>query len=205
VTCSFDYPYLLIGSIETTIGIINIKNLPNLLIPKVEDYHRSTIERFSKFISSRILSKANTAVIGTIDGRTLIFNFKENYSNKFILSDLYVARVQKNTIRSSTGFYGQVNCLDLGYHNYEGYTVIGGSEDINIFNTNKRSKVKSLATTGQSQGAGTAVRISPKNDYIAYATGSDWLKGLYELETIKKPKIAVVKLTVQDLNDYTSK
>jgi hypothetical protein len=46
--------------------------------------------------------------------------------------------------------------------------------------------------------------MNPKMDLVVYATGSDWLKGLYELETLKKPKIAVVKLSNSDLREWTS-
>jgi hypothetical protein len=142
--------------------------------------------------------------MGTIDGRSLAFTFKEGYSGKVEMISPYVARVQKSLIRNTT-YYGQVNCVDVGFHNYEIFSIIGGSEDMAIFNTNKKSKVKTLATAGTSTGAGTAVRLSPKNDYVAFATGSDWLKGLYELESIKKPRIAVVKLTSSDLNDFIAK
>lgn len=33
ITCSFDYPILLLGSIETTIALINLENLPNNTLP----------------------------------------------------------------------------------------------------------------------------------------------------------------------------
>lgn len=142
--------------------------------------------------------------MGTIDGRTLNFTFKEGYNGKYEMVSSYVARVQKSTIRGTT-FYGQVDCVDIGYHNYEIFTVVGGSEDMVIFNNNKKLKARNISTALGTIGAGTAVRISPKNDYIAFATGCDWLKGLYELESIKKPRIGVAKLNSVDLNDCVSK
>lgn len=141
--------------------------------------------------------------MGTIDGRSLCFTFKDGYGKMEIVAP-FVARVQKTIIRNTT-YYGQVNCVDIGFHNYDVFSIIGGSEDLGIFNTIKKSKVKTLATAGSATGAGTAVRISPKNEYVAYATGSDWLRGLYELESIKKPRIAVVKLSNSDLNDFIAK
>lgn len=204
VTCSLDFPLLLIGSIETTVGIISLKNLPNVSIPKAEDYQKSTLERFSKFCSSRILCANNSGLMGTIDGRSLAFTFKEGYNGKFELITPYVVRVQKSTIRATTHF-GQVDCVDIGYHNYEIFTIVGGSEEMVIFNTNKKSKAKTLTIANTTTGAATAVRISPRNEYIAFATGCDWLKGLYELETIKKPRITVGKLSSNDLNECTSK
>lgn len=147
----------------------------------------------------------NSGLMGTIDGRTLVFNFREAYNGgRYELITPYVARVQKSMIRSTT-FYGQVNCVDIGYHNYEIFTIVGGTEDIVIFNINKKSKAKTVSISSSLIGPGTAVRISPKNDYIAFATGSDWLKGLYELESIKKPKVSVAKLSIGDLNECIAK
>ena len=74
--------------------------------------------------------------------------------------------------------YGQVDCVDIGYFNYETYTLIGGSDDLAVYNLIKKSKMKTLASSGTSTGATTAVRISPRQDYVAYATGTDWLKGI---------------------------
>lgn len=142
--------------------------------------------------------------MGTIDGRTLFFSFKEGYNGRYELIAPFVARVQKNMIRNTT-FFGQVNCVDIGYYNYEIFTVVGGTEDTVIFNTNKRSKAKNVVTSSGIIGATTAARVSPRNDFIAFATGCDWLKGLYELENIKKPRVSVARLSNADLNECTSK
>lgn len=42
-TCSFSFPYLLIGSIETTVAFINLSKLPNLIVPKAEHYRKIEI------------------------------------------------------------------------------------------------------------------------------------------------------------------
>lgn len=34
VTCSLDYPLLLIGSVETTVCIVNLKDVQHLVLPK---------------------------------------------------------------------------------------------------------------------------------------------------------------------------
>ena len=113
----------------------------------------------------------------------------------------YVARVQKLNIKNTT-FHGQINSLDLGFHNHLNYLVVSGSEEICIFNVNKKSKVKSLSQIGATVGAGTAVKISPNQDYLAYSTGSDWTKGLSELDGIKKPRIVVTKLSNSDIVSF---
>jgi hypothetical protein len=45
----------------------------------------------------------------------------------------------------------------------------------------KKVKTKTIASSSSSVGACTAVRLSPKIEYMIYATGSDWLRGLNEL------------------------
>jgi WD40 repeat protein len=206
VTCSMDFPYLLVGSIETTFFIFNLKNLPQLNLPaNAGDYLNSTLDRFSKFVCCRILSSNNTAMMGTIDGRVVFYTFKEStYNNKTEISNNFVTRVQKRTEKNITMF-GQVNAIDLGYHNYESFSVIGGTEEISIYNTQKKSKARALASNNSTTGAGTAIKLSPKNEYVAFATGTDWIKGLSELEGIKKPKIGVVKLSNSDLSEFVAK
>ena len=56
--------------------------------------------------------------------------------------------------------------------------MIGGSEDLAAYNTGKKTKVKTVASLSTTTGATTAIKISPKVDFIAFATGTDWLKGL---------------------------
>ena len=40
----------------------------------------------------------------------------------------------------------------------------------------------------------TMARVHPNNELLAYASGSDWSKGLDELHEPKKPKIYLVFL-----------
>lgn len=206
VVCSFDFPFLLIGSVQTTSCIISLKKLPEINIPNApENYIKSTLERFSKFSSCRVISQNSTAMLGTIDGRLLSFTFKEDYRGSIDITSPYVIRGQKRTDNRGSSVHGMVNSIDIGYHNYETFSLSAGTEDIVVFNNIKKMKCKSLITSSSNVPAGTAVRISPKNQYIAYAVGSDWTKGLYELENIKKPKIFVVKINNSDLNEFTSK
>lgn len=77
-TASYDYPYLLIGSCDSTIAILNLKNLPNVNYPKrAEDYIRTDLNKFSKFTCSRILGGDIKVIsLGTVDGRCLTTKFK---------------------------------------------------------------------------------------------------------------------------------
>jgi hypothetical protein len=40
---------------------------------------------------------------------------------------------------------------------------------------------------------------------MAYAVGTDWLRGLVELEQPKRPKITVVRMAEKDVMDYTTR
>lgn len=90
--------------------------------------------------------------------------------------------------------FGQVNAVDIGYIDHSFFSMVGGSEDLAGFNLSNKSKVGSYINQNSTTGAITAVRLRPKLDYMAVGTGSDWLKGLHELETIKRPKIVIIKL-----------
>ena len=83
--------------------------------------------------------------------------------------------------------------------------MIGGTEDLSSYNLAKKIRVKGIAASSSSTGASTAVRLSPKLDYIIYATGSDWIKGLNELDNITKPKIGGMKILSSDLRELTVK
>lgn len=74
-----------------------------------------------------------------------------------------------------------------------------------VYNLNKRSKVKTLSSSNSNVSATTAVRISPNQDYVAFATGTDWLKGLNELDNIKKPRLTVMKLDSKEIKDFVSR
>lgn len=115
-----------------------------------------------------------------MDGRSSIFSFKENYDAIIIAGDPLVSRSQKTT-NSRTTLYGQVNCIDLGYMNYEVFALIGGTEDLTAYNIAKKSKGNTYSTPNSSTGAATAMRLSPKLEYLVYATGTDWNKGINEL------------------------
>lgn len=162
------------------------------------------IERFSKFNCSRINNATNTAALGTVDGRVLIFNFRESSNGDFVATNPYVTRVQKRT-EKSTNMYCQVNTIDISFHNYDPFVMIGGSEDLALYNILKRSKTKTLTAYSTQVGSSTACRINPKNEYIAFATGIDWLRGIQDLEYIKRPRIGVVKLSNSDLIDLVAK
>lgn len=112
ITCSFDYPYLLLGSIETTITLISLENLPNNPLPiTFQDYHRVGLQKFSKLNCCRI-RQSGKGILGTVDGKYCTFSFQRGSSNLSITSPNVVKcqkKSQKNTER-----YGQVNCVDIG-------------------------------------------------------------------------------------------
>ena len=114
-----------------------------------------------------------------------------------------VSRTQKKGSSSISATYGQVNAVDLGYHDYKVFSMVGGSEELSIWNIIKRTKGATISSVSSSIGATTAARICPKQEFVAFATGTDWCKGLYELEGLKRPKISVIKLATSDMRDAT--
>ena len=202
-TCSLDWPYLLIGSSESTISIVNLKSLPNVSFPKhADDYMKSTVHRFSKFNCSRILGgDARRGIMGTVDGRFLTFSFRETI-DKCTAVDIVVSKVQKKS-DTRNPLYGQVNCVDLGYSAYQAFAYVGGTENLQSYNLVSKNKVDTVTTTTSSVGACNAIRISPKQDYVVYATGTDWTKGIHELENLKRPRIGLVKLSQGDVKRLT--
>ena len=115
--------------------------------------------------------------MGTIDGRSLSFGINKGNNNSYYATQPLISRSQKKSdVRSEK--FGQVNALDIGKYKYDSFTMIGGSQDLAAYNTVKKTKVKTLASLSTTTGATTAVKISPKVDFIAFATGTDWLKGL---------------------------
>jgi hypothetical protein len=118
------------------------------------------------------------------------------------LLDNVVSKVQKKLDTRHT-LYGQVNCVDIGYASYESFAFVGGTENLESYNLTAKNKVDTITSASSSIGATTAVRISPKQDFVVYATGTDWTKGIHELESLKRPKIALIKLTQGDIKKLT--
>jgi len=75
--------------------------------------------------------------LGTMDGRTVLTKFKESY-NEFSIEPI-VSKTQKKP--EGRGLYGQINCVDIGYRNCEGFYLIGGTEDLASYNVKRKSKV----------------------------------------------------------------
>ena len=80
---------------------------------------------------------------------------------------------------------------------------MAGTVDIGIYNMNKKEKTKTIKNTPSTPI--TACRLSPKGDYLLYAYGNDWNQGLYDLNSIKRPKIMASKFSSSDLNSFVSK
>lgn len=118
------------------------------------------------------------AVLGTVDGRAAIMSFKELNNGDFEVSNI-VSRTQKKTAVGKT-LYGQVNAVDIGLSNQDFYFVVGGSEDMGIYNHYRKTKVRVIVQSPINQTISTtAISFSPNHQYIAYAVGSDWLRGIY--------------------------
>lgn len=145
-------------------------------------------------------ARCNVALFGTVDGRAAIISFTERNNGEFEVKNSYVIRTQKRTVKGKDMF-GQVNAVDIGLSNNDFYLAVGGSEDLGVYNPAKKTKVKTIVQNNPT----TAVSFNPNHQFMAYAVGTDWLRGLVELEQPKRPKITVVKMAEKDVMDYTTR
>lgn len=145
------------------------------------------------------------AIFGTIDGRVVIMNFRELSNGDFEITNSLVSKTQKRTVNGKE-FLGQVNTVDIGINGNVYFVVIGGSDEMGIYNHYKRTKGKTIVLPQNGQNiATTAVSFNPKQGYLAYAVGYDWLRGLYDQEQPKRPKIAVMKVSKNEISTSSSK
>lgn len=63
-------------------------------------------------------------MMGTADGRSICFEFKDNYEMR--IETPFITRTQKKQ-ETRCALLGQVNAVDVGYHNYETFAIIGGT------------------------------------------------------------------------------
>ena len=73
---------------------------------------------------------------------------------------------------------GQLNSVDINSKERKSFAVYAGTEEAAFFDAQKNKKVKNITS---SKCAVTAIKISPDSEYLVYATGSDWSKGVDEL------------------------
>ena len=131
--------------------------------------------------------------MGTCDGRTFHTSFKKESFDNFSYQEGEVILSQKKTLPNYQKLIGSVNAIDYCRKNNNEICLIGGTQ--NLCPTYLKSKRNGLTITEASKsiGATTAARFSPTLDYIAFATGTDWNKGIKELEGIKKPIVSVIR------------
>ena len=99
----------------------------------------------------------------------------------------------------SSSTYGQVNTVDLGFKNHETFCLIGGTDNLRACNISTKVEGPMITSSSSSIGATTAARLSPTLDFVAFATGTDWCKGIHELDHVKKPIVSVIKLSDSEL------
>jgi len=95
-----------------------------------------------------------------------------------------------------------INGIDFGVKDgkYE-FGVFCGTEEMATYSTEKSLRIKTLGSTGVTV---TAISVSPDCEYYAFATGTDWCKGMEELSSSLPIKINVGRLTSSDVTTLTS-
>lgn len=163
------------------------------------------IKIFSKFTCAKLLAEPKKIIMGTCDGRSLTMFFKET-QDRITYGDGIVNKTQKKIgggISNST--YGQVNTVDLGFKNHETFCLVGGTDNLRTFNLSTKNEGPMITSSSTSIGATTAVRLSPNLEFVAFATGTDWCKGIHELDHIKKPLVSVIRLNESELRKLTGR
>jgi hypothetical protein len=85
-TAAYDYPYMVVGTAEGKVSILNLSSLPNLRIAN-ENAWMDVMEFGSKFTCSIIKANAKLFAMGCADGRVAINIFKESYNGIEIVSE----------------------------------------------------------------------------------------------------------------------
>ena len=118
VACAYDFPYLVLVSIDSSISVVGLKNFPQCSFPTSSDhYFKLQVEKFSKPTCASVHAHAKRGIVGTFDGRFMVFNFKEGFDHNLHVSDPITMRSQKKRDHSSA-ISKSVNTVDLGYHQY---------------------------------------------------------------------------------------
>ena len=130
---------------------------------------------------------------GTVDGMLIFTDFAISYNGVKIEKPVQTKLQKKSTHHSS--LMGQMNSVDISCKDRKHFFCFySGSEETGMFEITKNKKIKNITTANSV----TAVKVSPDSDFLLYACGSDWLKGLDELNDAKKAKLVGVKLTSSD-------
>ena len=121
-------------------------------------------------------------------------DFSSNYSGMKVEKPVQIKHQKKTPHHYS--LTGQVNSVDISVKDRKYcFCAIGGSEDGGMHEINKNRKLKNLTNSSTV----TAVKVSPDSEYVVFALGSDWAKGLNELTESKKPKLIGMRLNSSDI------
>jgi hypothetical protein len=134
-------------------------------------------------------------LFGTADGRLITTGFDERGVGMRMSKPVIYRCQKKSSYRKEV--CGMVNCVELGFREckYE-FALFCGTIEAGMFSPEKNLKIKAIMT---SEAAVTAISVSPDCEYYAYAFGSDWCRGLEELNTYTSVKVMVGRITTADV------
>ena len=131
--------------------------------------------------------------MGTCDGRTFHTSFKKESFDNFSYQEGEVILSQKKPLQNYQRLIGSVNAVDYCRKDNNEICLIGGTQNLCPNNLKSKRIGLTIIESSKSIGATTAARFSPNLDFIAFATGTDWHKGIQELGGIKKPIVSVIR------------
>jgi hypothetical protein len=106
--------------------------------------------------------------------------------------------VGKKNIPSKRSLFAQLNSVDVGCYDGKPFIGVASTLESTLINPFTKYKIVSFSNEDR-EGASTAIKISPNLDFVVVCTGSDWTKGLAELECLRKPRVIVSRLTMNQL------
>jgi hypothetical protein len=92
----------------------------------------------------------------------------------------------------------QLNSVDVAFYDGRPFIGVASSSESTLINPFTKYKIVSFSNEDR-EGASTAIKISPNLEFVAVCTGSDWSKGLGELQCLRKPRVIVSRLTMDQL------
>ena len=72
--------------------------------------------------------------------------------------------------------------------------MYGGTEETGVYDLLRDKKARTITTNLTT----TCVRMNPDCEYLVYGVGSDWMKGMEEMEQSKKCRLIGMKISSSD-------
>lgn len=191
----FNFPFVFLGMNNEQLALFDINQIQSFQNGKVVGNFLTPLGTQTNSLS--LFPRNDGYGIGSIDGRANLSSFsKDSYSNSY-------KSVSKMTFKCHKIEEGNnVNILlpvhSIGFHpNSKSFVfTAGGDGCINYWDYEAKNKIKSFNFKGAPV---TRAKISDDGQFMAYALGYDWQKGIWGMDPNVKPRICVHAITENEL------